>query len=302
MKRLSIALLLLASLSLHAQSTPPPAPPTAAGAPLTNASIIEMAKMGLAAQVIVAVIHSKAGNYDVTQPALKILTADRVPADVIAAMIATPKIAPAKSNFFGQQISPRLIESKPVHINGQTIQMIKAPGVHILAFLAGSNPHYGFEQIEILIRNTSDQAIDFDPETQLTAYSATSPNLLEYPLDSSHVEIIASKIKRKQSLGIFAASVLGAMAAGSYSQYSTTNTYEQARSDNATDAASDASQEQFASAIKTQFLESTLAPNQLAGGWVYFRIPKKTKKPTNDFVPDYVEATVNGVSYRLLMN
>ena len=217
-------------------------------------------------------------------------------------MIQRSASAPKEPKLFGKQITPVLIESAPYFTNGRSAQMIEAPGIHILAFVVEENDHYGYEKVAVMLRNTGANSIDFDPQTQMTAYSDPSENLSEMPMDTASVAAIAAKIKRKQSWGILAAGVMGSLAADQYSQYSTTNTYEQARSDQSTDAAQAASQEQFNDAIQNQLLESTVDPQQSNQGWVYFQIPKKSKKPTTNFVPEYLDAFISGITYRLLID
>lgn len=269
---------------------------------LTNDSIIKMSSMGLQGPVIIAVIQTQASDFDVTPAALVSLTKAQVPASVIAAMIHKSASASKKPPFFGTQVTPTLIESEPYYVKGQTVQMIRAPAIHILAFVVALNEQYGFEKIAVVLRNTGTHSIDFNPQAQMAAYNYPDGRFNEPPMDSNSVTAIAAKIKHKQAWGILAAGMAGSIAADQYSQYSPSNTYEQARSDDATDAASEESQQQFNDATQNQLLESTLEPQQIAQGWVYFQIPKKGRKPTKEFLPAYFDVTIDGISYRLAID
>ncbi|MHB1784197.1 MAG: hypothetical protein ACYCTE_16200 [Acidimicrobiales bacterium] len=269
---------------------------------LTDADIIKMAGVGLQPPVIIAVIQSRPGDYDVTTPALTSLTAAHVAPEVIAAMITKAASAPKKPKFWGKQISPTQFESAPAFYKGKAVQMIEAPDIHIAAFSVMTNDHYGVEQVAVIVRNTGTEAIDFDPATQLIAYSGGDPNVSEYPMYPWEVEQIASEDRRKHSIGIFLAGVLGTMAADQYSQFSPTNAYEQSRSDDAVDDANAANQQEYSDAINSQLLESTLAPNQMVSGYVYFKIPKQGKKGKADFVPSYLEEKIGGIDYRMSLD
>lgn len=286
----------------HETKVAPAVFPSANSATLTNASIIKMSEMGLDGPVIIAVIQTQSSEFDVSPASLELLTKAKVPSSAIAAMIQKSASAPKEPKLFGKQITPVLFESAPYFTNGRTAQMIEAPSIHILAFIAEENDQYGYKKLAVMLRNTGANSIDFDPQTQMTAYSDPSKNLSEKPMDTASVAAIASKIKRRQSVGIFAAGVVGSLAANQYSEYSATNTYEQARSDQATDAAGVASQEQFDNAIQNQFLRSTVEPQELVQGWVYFQIPKNGKKLTSDFQPEYLDTTISGITYRLAID
>ena len=115
---------------VFAKPTPAPAPIAArAGAEtLTNANIIELVKVGIGNEAIIAKIKSTDGNYSLTTDDLIALKTAGVPGDVIAAMIAGPgRTEPAAAAMSLTDMDPMVPHPSGVYLidtRGKRLQRI----------------------------------------------------------------------------------------------------------------------------------------------------------------------------------
>lgn len=274
---------------------------------MDNGTVVHDVALGLSDPVIIALIQNSPGNYDVKPDALLALSKENVSSAVVAAMIQQqskqPPVVPHST--YALKVSPTLVISKAYYHKGVPLALIRTPTIKIMAFFVDINEHYGYEKVALMVRNLGTQPIDINPASGVfgvkDADCSGCPFQTEAPMEQNDVEEIAGKIHTRESWGILASSFAGTMAANQYSQYSPTNAYEQSRSDEAADAASAASEQEYDSAVQKQFLESTIAPGEEVDGWVYFNVHKKTKKNPGGFPPDFLDIVLGGVTYRLII-
>lgn len=277
---------------------------------LDNAAIVHDVAIGLAPPVVIALIQSSPGKYDISAPALLELTRNHVPADVVAAMVKKQAAAPPPSlrdQPFGKQVSPTLILGQPFHRGGVDISLIRATNLHVAAWVVTTDSHYHYERVALAVRNTGSKPVDIDPSSQIRGIRDGTEcqgcvKISEYPMDDAQVAKLASKIRRKEQWAILATGVLGTMEANTYSQYSPTNSYLQSRSDNQTDAEAAQSNQEYSDTTSSQFFETTLQPGELVGGLVYFAAPKAPKNSHGPTFPDMLLLTVNGITYQLSLD
>lgn len=191
-------------------------------------------------------------------------------------------------------MQPTTFTSTPFFVHGmKTAKIDASDGVGMSAVVV-QVMRKRYIHVGLTLSNKSNSNFDFDP------YAAATLSLdsaaLE-PMSQKAVNSLAKSILRRRGFGGLGVATLGNINADSYSQDSTTNAYEHARSDAQTDGMFNRWNAENHAMKENLLLRSTLAPGDELTGDLYFEIPNADKSP--DLASMHMTIRLEGVTYLL---
>lgn len=194
------------------------------------------------------------------------------------------------------------IQSTMLYLHGRPVPEIKTADVHIVALQRKKPLRNQYVMVKIAIQNSGKANVDIDPAHITLSLTPTSGDSVTLdPMSQHDVAGLAKSIARRAGFATMGLAMGGSMLVDStYSEYSTTNTYEHSRWDSITDGMGGQIGRNMKRMKQTQLLHSTVLPSDQLVGIVYFQLPKADRK---DYDKDHaaVQIVSEGTTYVLTL-